>query len=81
MQKRMEEMGWVKVDIAPTFIFLLFTSTSILRRILDFRNWGTRLKKDCLDEESISWKSKVKAEKYAPWLAYKCDITASDTVL
>jgi len=35
----------VKVNRAYTSSFLLFASTSILLRILDFGNWGSRVKK------------------------------------
>jgi len=68
----------VKVNRAYISSFLLFASTSILLRILDFGNWGSRVKKTGWMRKTVWWRSSGNAEEYGTWLSYKSDITTSD---
>jgi hypothetical protein len=48
----MKAMGWVKVDIASTFSFLLFCIDLNFTSNIGFRKLGNSTEKGCLDEET-----------------------------
>lgn len=70
----MSESGYsFHIFLSSFCIDLNFTSN------IGFRKLENSTEKDCLDEETGWWRSKVKAEKYGACLAYKYDITPSNT--